>query len=202
VGLAFEAIATISQALERLEVGELALIGFGDQSRVLQPFASGVAKVSLGQELRSSLLKFDEDSTDIPALLESVLDTFASAPTSNSAPVWQLNVILSDGICHHHDRIKPLLARCHSARILNIFVLLDSRPIESSIFELSHVEYVDQGIDQMTGQVKTAIKMTKYLETFPFEFYVVLRDVKMLPSVLAESLKQWFELISLQEGEH
>lgn len=202
VGLAFEAIATISQALERLEVGELALIGFGEESRVLQQFSSGLAKVAVGDELRTNLLKFDETSTDMPQLLQTVLDTFAAAPVANGAPVWQLNVILSDGICHQHDKIKPLLARCHSARILNIFVLLDNRPVESSIFELSHVEYVDQGVDPMTGQQKTAIKMTKYLETFPFEFYVVLRDVKMLPGVLAESLKQWFELISLQEGEH
>ena len=204
VGLAYEAIATISQALERLEVGELALVGFGEHSRVLQEFSSGVAKVSVGEQLRSNLLRFDEASTDVPALLETVLDTFTSAQASTNAscPIWQLNVILSDGICHQHDKIKPLLARCHSARILNIFVLLDNRPIESSIFELSHVEYVDQGVDSITGQVKTAIKMTKYLETFPFEFYVVLRDVKMLPNILAESLKQWFELISLQEGEH
>lgn len=202
VGLAFEAIATISQALERLEVGELALIGFGEDSRVLQQFSSGIAKVSVGEQLRSNLLNFNELSTDMPKLLETVLDTFASAPSNNNGPIWQLNVILSDGICHQHDKIKPLLARCHSARILNIFVLLDNRPVESSIFELSHVEYVEQGVDPMTGQVKTGIKMTKYLETFPFEFYVVLRDVKMLPGVLAESLKQWFELISLQEGEH
>jgi midasin len=202
VGLAFEAIATISQALERLEVGELALVGFGEEARVLQQFSSGVAKVSVGHQLRSNLLNFDESSTDMPKLLETVLETFASAPSNNNGPIWQLNVILSDGICHQHDKIKPLLARCHSARILNIFVLLDNRPIESSIFELSHVEYVEQGLDPMTGQVKTGIKMTKYLETFPFEFYVVLRDVKMLPGVLAESLKQWFELISLQEGEH
>ena len=138
----------------------------------------------------------------MPELLQTVLDTFESAQHNTNGPIWQLNVILSDGICHQHDKIKPLLARCHSARILNIFVLLDNRPAESSIFELSHVEYVEQGVDPLTGQVKTGIKMTKYLETFPFEFYVVLRNVKMLPSVLAESLKQWFELISLQEGEH
>lgn len=202
VGLAFEAMATISQALERLEVGELALIGFGEEAHVLQQFSSGVAKISVGEQLRSNLLNFNESSTDMPKLLETVLETFASAPASNNDPIWQLNVILSDGICHHHEKIRPLLAQCHSARILNIFVLLDNRPTESSIFELSHVEYVEQGIDQLTGQVKTGIKMTKYLETFPFEFYVVLRDVKMLPGVLAESLKQWFELISLQEGEH
>ena len=198
VELAFEAVATISQALERLEVGELALIGFGEEARVLQPFSSGVAKVTVGEQLRQGLLNFDEDSTNIPALLQTVLDTFTVA---SGGPTWQLNVILSDGICHHHDQIKPLLAQCQFVRIMNIFVLLDNRPTESSIFELSHVEYVDQGIDPMTGAVKTVIKMTKYLETFPFEFYVVLRDVKMLPSVLAEALKQWFELISMQEGE-
>ena len=58
-GIGAEAIATISRALERLEVGELALIGFGEESRVLQQFSAGVAKVSVGEQLRSRLLRFD-----------------------------------------------------------------------------------------------------------------------------------------------
>jgi midasin len=38
--------------------------------------------------------------------------------------------------------------------------------------------------------------MTRYLDTFPFEFYVVLRDVEALPGVLADTLRQWMARVS------
>ena len=33
-----------------------------------------------------------------------------------------------------------------------------------------------------------------YLDTFPFPFYIVLRDIAALPATLAALLRQWFEL--------
>jgi midasin len=36
----------------------------------------------------------------------------------------------------------------------------------------------------------------KYLDSFPFDYYVVLRNVESLPDILAETLKQFFEKIS------
>ena len=41
-----------------------------------------------------------------------------------------------------------------------------------------------------TGEMK--LKMKKYLEGFPFAYYLVVRDVRELPAVLAMALKQWF----------
>jgi hypothetical protein len=35
---------------------------------------------------------------------------------------------------------------------------------------------------------------TKYMDTFPFPYYVLLRDVSCLPRTLAGLLRQWFEL--------
>ncbi len=32
----------------------------------------------------------------------------------------------------------------------------------------------------------------RYLEHFPFEYYLVVRDVRDLPGVLARCLKGWF----------
>ncbi len=33
-----------------------------------------------------------------------------------------------------------------------------------------------------------------YLDSFPFPFYIVLRDIAALPATLAALLRQWFEL--------
>jgi len=43
---------------------------------------------------------------------------------------------------------------------------------------------------------KMEMQLQKYLDSFPFEYYVVLRDVEALPDVLSETLKQFFERIS------
>ena len=35
---------------------------------------------------------------------------------------------------------------------------------------------------------------TKYMDSFPFPFYIVLRDIAALPRTLADLMRQWFEL--------
>lgn len=34
----------------------------------------------------------------------------------------------------------------------------------------------------------------RYMDTFPFPYYIVLRDIAALPMTLADLLRQWFEL--------
>jgi len=40
------------------------------------------------------------------------------------------------------------------------------------------------------------MKLTNYMESFPFPFYVVIRDVASLPMTLSDALRQWFELVT------
>ncbi len=35
---------------------------------------------------------------------------------------------------------------------------------------------------------------SRYLDAFPFPFYILLRDLAALPATLASLLRQWFEL--------
>lgn len=35
---------------------------------------------------------------------------------------------------------------------------------------------------------------SQYLDSFPFPFYILLRDLAALPATLASLLRQWFEL--------
>lgn len=38
--------------------------------------------------------------------------------------------------------------------------------------------------------------ISSYMDTFPFPFYLILRDIANLPAVLSDALRQWFELVS------
>ena len=40
------------------------------------------------------------------------------------------------------------------------------------------------------------LTLAPYLDTFPFPYYVVLRNIQTLPDILADALRQWFELIT------
>lgn len=47
--------------------------------------------------------------------------------------------------------------------------------------------------DLETNQLKS---IQPYLDSFPFPFYIILRDITSLPSVLSDAMRQWFELAS------
>lgn len=66
---------------------------------------------------------------------------------------------------------------------------LATRP---SILDMQTVAY-----KEVNGEMK--IEMERYLDTFPFEYYVVLRDVEALPEVLSETLRQWIARVSMSE---
>ena len=57
---------------------------------------------------------------------------------------------------------------------------------KQSILDLQTAEFVNDGSGEMQ------LKMTKYLDTFPFGYYLIVRDVQELPGVLAGALRQWF----------
>jgi midasin len=53
----------------------------------------------------------------------------------------------------------------------------------SSLLEMQSVKFVNG-----------APVFERYLDSFPFPFYIVLRDIAALPRTLADLLRQWFEL--------
>ena len=77
-------------------------------------------------------------------------------------------------------RADGLGVRC--GQVLLVFIALDSKG-KDSLLELQTVTF--QG---------GAPQFTKYMDTFPFPYYIVLQDIAMLPQTLANLLRQWFEL--------
>jgi midasin len=55
-----------------------------------------------------------------------------------------------------------------------------------SIVDLQRAEFVKDA----NGDPQ--LNMVKYLDTFPFRYYLIVRDVQELPGVLAGALRQWF----------
>ena len=78
---------------------------------------------------------------------------------------------------------RPRLCQEASARpgVLLAFIILDNPA--ASLLDMKAVSFAG-------GQPT----FKQYLDTFPFPFYILLRDLAALPATLASLLRQWFEL--------
>ena len=64
----------------------------------------------------------------------------------------------------------------------------------SSILDMTNASYYTDA----NGRLQ--LKMERYMDTFPFDYYVVVREVEALPEVLSATLRQWVEKIRETES--
>lgn len=209
VHLAYEALALVSKALNRLESGEVAIARFGEDVEIVHAFEDGMIDDQKGGKVMQKF-KFEQRKTDVLGLVDATLGVLMRARERKSmgrgsreaADLWQLEIIISDGICQDHDKLRSVLRRAEEQRVMIVFVIIDSlhthhnpRPdastiAQNSILSMSQVSYKEVG-----GGHKE-LQLDRYLDSFPFQYYIVLRDVEALPEVLSGTLKQFFERIS------
>ncbi|GAA5843645.1 hypothetical protein JCM9279_000821 [Rhodotorula babjevae] len=218
VHLAFQSLALISRALTRLEVGGVSISRFGEATEVLHPFEAGVLSDEAGASLISKFT-FQQQSTDVRLLVERTLVQLAEAKDSArsgksslaAGDLWQLVVIISDGICQDHDKLRALLRRASEQKVMFVFVVIDSlhrrasdapngaaaaaaNPAvdQQSILEMKSASYGYNAAGRLE------LKLDRYLDSFgaTFEHFVVLRDANALPDVLSSTLRQFFESVS------
>jgi midasin len=211
IHLAFETLALVSKALNRLEVGEIGFAKFGETVDILHRFGDGPLTDQAAVQVISALT-FNQKATNMLALVETSLRILEEARESRStasssiADLWQLEIIISDGLCQDHERLRAVLRRAQEQRVMIVFVIVDSlhpnvappkagsetsgtSASQNSILSMNQVAY--KNVD---GRME--LQMQRYLDTFPFDYYVVLRNVEALPEVLSATLRQFFERIS------
>ena len=210
IHLAYETLALVSKALSRLEVGDIGIAKFGETVDVLHGFDDGPLTDQAATQVMTAFT-FDQKATDVLALVEASLRILEAARESRSTnssagDLWQLEIIISDGLCQNHEKLRAALRRAQEQRVMMVFVIVDSLhsnvasstagsegsgigAAQNSILSMQQVAY--KNID---GRME--LQMQRYLDTFPFDYYVVLRDVEALPEVLSGTVKQFFERIS------
>lgn len=192
--LAFKSLALVCSALDKLEVGQIGVMKFGKEIELLKGFEGDTIREEQGAKILERL-QFQQKGTDVCAMLQDSYKVMMQAKenqsTSTSSQLWQLQIIISDGICQDHSRLQTLLRRASEDRIMIVFVILDSLQQNSSILTMNSVQYTT---NPTTG--RPTLQMTRYLDTFPFEYFVVVRDVADLPHVLSTTLRQWAQKIA------
>ncbi|PPR00460.1 hypothetical protein CVT24_004521 [Panaeolus cyanescens] len=206
IHLAYQTLALISKALNRLESGDIGIAKFGETVDLLHGFDEGAITNQAGTKIVNSF-RFTQKATNVLSLLEQSLQILETARerkamnSASSADLWQLQIIISDGMCQDHQKLRTVLRKAEEQRVMIVFIILDSlhsnpsgaesggKPPQGSILSMDTAEFTN-----VNGKME--LQLRKYLDTFPFEYYVVLRDVEALPDVLAGTLKQFFERIS------
>ncbi|XP_076758301.1 midasin [Xylocopa sonorina] len=182
--LAFESLSLIGKAMTYLEVGQLAVINFGERVNILHPFGESFTEESGARLIQE--MKFEQKKTMMSQLLDFAIKMFASH--SSSSDNAKLLTILSDGRGIFSEGIDKVTAAVRRAKLLNIFlvfIVVDNPLSKDSILDIR--------MPVFEGGKLLGIR--SYMDSFPFPFYVILRDLDSLPVVLSDALRQWFEIV-------
>lgn len=182
VALAFETVALVAKALSQLEVGQISIVSFGEKTRLIHPFDQPFTSEA-GVKVFECFL-FDQLRTNVKTLVETSIGIFESVKVNSSVDLWQLEIIISDGVCEDHETLRRLVRKAQEEKIMIVFVILDSVR-ESSILNMNQVRF------ETAADGTQELKMDRYLDSFPFGFYLVVNDIRELPGILALALRQW-----------
>lgn len=178
IQMAFESLAIIAKAMSQLEVGQICISSFGQDVKLVHPFECVLSDEAGAEVIRS--FAFDQESTNVKLLMDQSLEILKTARSDDN---WQLQIILSDGKCEEHEYIHSRVRAAADDKIAMVFVILDCR--ENSIVDLEKVDF--EGSE---------MRVTKYMDSFPFDYFIVVKNVNKLPEVLADTLRQFFAMVS------
>ncbi|KAK0464246.1 midasin nuclear AAA ATPase [Desarmillaria tabescens] len=197
VHLAYQTLALVSKALTRLEAGDIGIAKFGESVDILHGFTEGAFTDQTGMKIMSAFT-FNQKATNVLSLVDRSLEVLEKArekrSSASSSDLWQLEVIISDGICQDHEQLHSVLRKAEEQRVMIVFIIIDSLDTARGLKQGSILSMEKADFKNIDGRMELQLK--RYLDSFPFEYYVVLRDVEALPGVLAATLKQFFERIS------
>ena len=142
----------------------------------------------------------------------------AALKAAKAGRTWQANsetlqllLIVSDGrILGEQQPVERLVRDAANEGVLPVLVLLDHfAPPGSAAAGAAAGTAAGGGgagvstvpahsiLDiQSTAFVSGKVKMTRYMDSYPLPYYIVLRDMHALPSYLGDALRQWFELVA------
>ncbi|CAG0925823.1 unnamed protein product, partial [Notodromas monacha] len=136
---------------------------------------------------------FEQNKTHVSELLNAATAVFLDAGRNHQAgPIEtaQLLVIVSDGrglFYEGSDKVDAAVRQARDADIFVVFVVVDNPENKDSVLDIRQPQFASDG---------SLLGIKSYMENFPFPFYVILRDIDALPSVLGDALRQWFELVT------
>ncbi|KAF4033085.1 ATPase family associated domain-containing protein 5 [Phytophthora infestans] len=195
--LALEALATLCKGMTQLEVGELSVVKFGHELELLHafdtPFTDDAGSRLIGR------FGFQQKKTNMVQTLDTILQLLetakqASSATSSTVEFTQIVFLISDGRFDSDGRvrIRKLIETALERQQLIVLLIVDQGAAENESAANQQTSILDT---QSVTFEKGKVRMVPYLENYPFPYYVLLPTSAMLPEILSDSLRQWFEML-------
>ncbi|XP_037941343.1 midasin-like, partial [Teleopsis dalmanni] len=187
--LTLEAISLVSQALTLLESGRLSIVSFGETPQIILNHTEQFD----GPKLVNSLC-FAQNETKIADLLDFIrtINTEESNVGSDNGLFENLLLILSDGHNIFREgkiKVKNAVKLARLQRIFLVYIIIDNPENKHSILDVQAMEMLPD----------KSVNIKSYMDDFPFPYYVIVRDLNQLPTVLSEAMRQWFELVNSEQ---
>ncbi len=191
-----QAAATAVQALAQLEVGQVGVAAFRSHLNILHAIGDpwtdeaganvvkGLSFVDRGGEDANVKRILREASTELSkGGMTGTMNRLSSLMSSNRPP-RQLVVLFSDGLFDEAQRngLRLQIRGMEEKGQLVVLVII--------------AHDLEEGILTITNWDPEKAISRPYLDDYPFPYYLVLKDVRSLPELLSDALRQWFELAS------
>ncbi|XP_037035796.1 midasin isoform X2 [Bradysia coprophila] len=188
--LTLMAISLVSQALKFLESGKLSIVSFGEEPKIVLNHTEQFD----GPKLVNSL-NFDQNQSRIGELLDFVRIASAedAGGSSDNGIFENLLLVLSDGrniFSEGEQRVRNSVKLARLQRIFIVYVIIDNPENKRSILDIQVPKF---------SADRKSLTMNSYLDSFPFPYYVIVRDLSQLPLVLSDAMRQWFELVNSEQ---
>ena len=134
--LACEAMTMIARSLTQLEVGELAILKFGETIDLVHPFDQPFTD-TIGPQVISRFL-FNQKGTNVLQLLNTTVNLLDNARLSSNTQSEhvQLVFIISDGRLSTKAGLGQWIRDAEKKRVLIVFIIIDSPNSKDSILQL------------------------------------------------------------------
>lgn len=184
--MALRAMATLATGMSHLDIGQIGLASFGEEMRLLHPF-----DLPFNSDCGSKLVQsftFSQKRTRTALCVES---TMMALNTPGDHASLQLVFLISDGRIERDSRatLRRLLREMFERNILLALIIVEGDSKRDSLLNMKEVTFVNG---------KPHVK--RFIEDFPFPYYIILEDMQALPEILGDALSQWFEMLARLQG--
>lgn len=193
--MALESLVMVSRALAMLEAGQVGVLGFGADVFTAHDLAAPLLSSHDAGARVLQNFTFAQDRTDVALLIRRTLDQLRAARATGAGSrggedLWQLALILSDGLTpsDSHERIRRMLREALEERVMVVFIIMDDSSTRrgDSVLQLGKAKFVRQ------ADGSSDVVIERYLDTFPFQYYLIVHNLEELPGALAGLLRTWF----------
>lgn len=194
--MALESLVMVSRSLAMLEAGQVGVLGFGADVFTAHELAAPLLSSHDAGARVLQNFTFAQDRTDVALLIRRTLDQLRAARATAAGgrgggdDLWQLALILSDGLTpsDSHERIRRMLREALEERVMIVFIIMDDSSSRKgdSVLQLGKAKFVRR------ADGSSDVVVERYLDTFPFQYYLIVHNLEELPGALAGLLRTWF----------